>query len=272
MTIHLLGTAAAEGWPAPFCTCDACAASRRAGGWNVRTRSGAIIDSDLKVDFGADTLMQLQRDGRSIETLRTIVFTHEHSDHIIPTELGWMRRPFTNTPPAEPVAIYGNSKVLQLIRAAAQAEGDTGARLHELRPFVAATTSTGDTILPLPADHAEGALVLRISRRGKTLFYGHDSGLYPEPTLDALSDGVVLDVALMDCTNGAMESSNRGHMGVDGVMRMAQELRRRGAITAKTRVVATHFSHNGKALHEELVRLFEPHGIEVAYDAMSITV
>ncbi len=272
MTIHLLGTAAAEGWPAPFCTCEACTAARREGGRNIRTRSGALIDSDLKIDFNADTVMQLQRDGRSLERLQTIVFTHQHADHIVPTELGWMRHPFTNTPLPGPVAIYGNGEVIKLIRAAAQEEGDVGPLLHELRPFEEVVTPSGDTILPLPADHVEGALVLRITRGGRTLFYGHDSGLYPEATLEALSDGIVLDLALMDCTNGAVTSSNRGHMGVDGVVRMTEELRRRGAVTDATRVVATHFSHNGNALHAELERMFAPHGIEVAYDGIRIAV
>ena len=272
MTIHLLGTGAAEGWPAPFCTCDACSAARRAGGRNIRTRSGAIIDDDLKVDYSADTTMQLQRDGRSLETIRTIVFTHQHSDHIVPTELGWMHPPFTNTPPLQPVAIYGSRQVVSLISAVMNDEGASGFVFHEMKAFEAVTTSTGDTILPLPADHVEGSFVLRITRPGGTIFYGHDSGLYPDATMDALADGTTLDVALLDCTNGRVTSSNRGHMGVDGVIRMAERLRERRAATDATRIVATHFSHNGMALHEELEELFGPHGVETAYDGMTITV
>jgi phosphoribosyl 1,2-cyclic phosphate phosphodiesterase len=139
-----------------------------------------------------------------------------------------------------------------------------------LEPLVPITTPTGDTILPLPADHAPGSLLLRITRGDKTLFYGHDSGLYPEPTLAALAEGPTLDIAVFDCTNGGLETSNRGHMGVSGVVRMVEELRGRGAITEKTRLVATHFSHNGGLLHEELVEAFLPHGIAVAFDGMVV--
>ena len=143
---------------------------------------------------------------------------------------------------------------------------------HLLEPLKPVTTPTGDTVLPMPADHAPGALVLRITRNGKNIFYGHDSGFYPEATLDALSDGTPLDIALMDCTNGGQPTTNRGHMGVSGVIQMTEELRQRGAITDATRVIATHFSHNGGLLHEELVRAFLPHGIEVAFDGMVVRV
>ena len=42
MKLQYLGTAAAEGWPALFCTCDNCARARAAGGKNIRTRRKAL--------------------------------------------------------------------------------------------------------------------------------------------------------------------------------------------------------------------------------------
>ena len=35
----------------------------------------------------------------------------------------------------------------------------------------------------------------RITRGGKTIWYGHDSGIYPDATIQALGDGVPVDVA-----------------------------------------------------------------------------
>jgi len=72
------------------------------------------------------------------------------------------------------------------------------------------------------------------------------------------------------CTFGGQKSSNRGHMGIDGVIQMADELRRRGVVTDATKLVATHFSHNGGLLYEELADAFLPHGILVAYDGIVI--
>ncbi len=55
MKIRYLGTAAAEGIPAIFCDCEVCRKSRELGGRNFRTRSQAIIDDTLLIDFPSDT-------------------------------------------------------------------------------------------------------------------------------------------------------------------------------------------------------------------------
>ena len=94
----LLGTAAAEGWPAPFCRCDACPRHRQLMGPNLRLRSGALIDNDLKIDFGPDTVAQMQALDRDLSAVRAVLFTHEHGDHLCATELEWACRPYNLTP------------------------------------------------------------------------------------------------------------------------------------------------------------------------------
>ena len=273
MELTIFGTAAAEAWPAPFCRCEFCQEARRRGGPNLRSRSGALVDDDLKIDFGPDTVMQMVRSGRDLCGVRNLIFTHHHSDHLVPTELEWASRPFTNTPPAEPIAVYGNAAVLERIHSEfPKMDGMNLAlqpALEALRPVI---TSAGDRILPLPADHAPGSFVLHISRARdkKTLFYGHDSGLYPDATIDALTAADPLDIAVFDCTYGGQNSHNRGHMGVDGVITMANELRQRGVLAPHTRCIATHFSHNGGLMHEELVEAFLPHHIIVAFDGITV--
>ncbi len=218
-------------------------------------RSGALVDNELKIDFGPDTVAQMQRSGRNLSQVKTILFTHQHSDHVVPSELEWSILPFTQTPPGK-IEIIGNRQTIELIerqfeRTPRMREG------YDLRTVAAGdrfTTVRGYEVQAFPADHVEGAMLHRIQRNGKTLFYGHDSGLYPSATIEALCDGTVLDIIILDCNYGGSESKNRGHMGVDGVIQMVNLLRSRGAIRAHTRVIATHFSHNGGLLHEELVR------------------
>ena len=55
MKIKYLGTAAAEAVPAPFCECEICERAREKGGRNIRTRSQAVIDDRILIDFCADT-------------------------------------------------------------------------------------------------------------------------------------------------------------------------------------------------------------------------
>src|SRR5687768_17307596 len=114
MRLQLLGTAAAEGWPAPFCTCEPCTEARRRGGPNLRTRSGALLDDDFKIDFCPDTLVQMQLHNRHLAHIKTLVFTHQHADHIAAKELQWAAKPFTNTPPQEPIAVYANKEALEI--------------------------------------------------------------------------------------------------------------------------------------------------------------
>ena len=269
MEITFFGTAAAEGWPAPFCRCPACAEARRRGGPNIRGRAGAMIDNDIKIDFSADTVSQMQRTGRDLADVHTLVFTHQHSDHVVATELQWASGPFTNTPPARPIDVYSNIEVQDLIRAAfpnpLEIHFDLKDPLVALSPVV---TTFGDRILPLPADHVPGALLLRIERpsQGRSLFWGHDSGIFPDATVQALAAAGRVDVAVFDCTYGGQPSNNRGHLGVDGVVQMVQVLRGVGVVDSKTTLIATHFSHNGGLMHEELVATFLPHGIQVAFD------
>src|SRR5690606_14010988 len=113
-------------------------------------------------------------------------------------------------PPAR-IEVRGNRQTLAGIRD--HFGGDAGVpKALDLRPMEAGdhfTTDAGDQVWAMPAAHVEGATVLRIRRGGKTVFYGHDSGLYPAATLETLSDGIELDIALLDCTSGGMTTENR---------------------------------------------------------------
>lgn len=268
----LLGTAAAEGWPAAYCDCQACTEARRRGGPNIRSHSGALIDDDLKIDHGPATVDQMQRARRSLANVRTILFTHQHGDHLYAVDLKRASPPSTTTAGDEPIAVYGNEHVLAEIRRVYSEPERWRLDLRPLLPLTPITTPTGDTVLPLPAAHAPGSLMFRITRGGRHILYGHDSGIYPKAALDALGDGVPLDVALFDCTHGGQSHKCEHHLSIEAMLQMVDELRGRGAIVDGTRLIATHFSHNGGLLHEELIQRLTPHGIEVAYDGMLVRV
>lgn len=266
----LLGTAAAEAWPAPFCECHGCRRARELKGPNLRLRSGALIDNDLKIDFGPDTVAQMQTLSRDLSAVRTILFTHEHGDHLCTTELEWASRPYTLTPPTRTIEVFGNARVLSEIRRLFPDPAALNLDLRLLEPLKEVNTAAGDLVLPLPANHAPDALLLRIVRGTTTILYGHDSGIYPTQTLDALSRGPRIDIGLFDCTYGPQPSNNQNHMNIAGVIQMVSELRSRGALAPRARCIATHFSHGGGALHEELLLAFADHQIEVAFDGMKI--
>ena len=81
MKLHYLGTAAAEGWPALFCSCENCQRARKAKGKNYRSRPQALIDGKLMVDFGPDTfyhMMKYDLDFSEIRDVTLLISIHRH--------------------------------------------------------------------------------------------------------------------------------------------------------------------------------------------------
>ncbi|MGO8673284.1 MAG: MBL fold metallo-hydrolase [Capsulimonadaceae bacterium] len=272
MEILLLGTSAAEAWPAPFCRCEACAVARRQGGRDIRSRSGALIDGVVKIDFGPDTFAQMQHYGLDLWAVSTLAITHAHNDHFTPAELQYRKSGFVAGEPPVPLDIYANPEVTEALELMYPEPDQIRVRLHApLAAGQTVTTPDGTDILPLPARHSPGALLLRISRGGRHLFYGHDTGDLLDETIEALA-GVPLDMALLDCTYGATQHEWIGHMGLEAIVSSVERLRAAGAVTENTLLMATHISHNSGLLHEDLSSRLAPHGVQLAYDGMSCIV
>ncbi|MBO7400508.1 MAG: carbon-phosphorus lyase, partial [Clostridia bacterium] len=89
MKLTYLGTAAAEGWPAVYCNCDHCKRAKAAGGRNIRTRSQALINDDLLIDYPADTYAHALANRLDLSAVRYLLFTHAHMDHCEPLDLAF---------------------------------------------------------------------------------------------------------------------------------------------------------------------------------------
>ena len=82
MKIKYLGTAAAEGIPALFCDCENCKRARKLGGRNIRTRSQALVDDALLIDFPPDTYMHFILHNIPLSKIKSCIITHSHYDHL----------------------------------------------------------------------------------------------------------------------------------------------------------------------------------------------
>lgn len=270
MEIIFLGTAAAEGWPGVFCTCEYCKKAKELGGKNIRTRSSAVINREFLIDLTPDTYLNSLRHNIDLSKIKYLFITHSHQDHFYPPELHMRVEPFAHLPEDATLDIFGNSKVTKIIEERVNCE-KAKIRLHSIRPFDEVEYEEF-TITALPADHAleEECLLYIIKLDNKTIFYGHDSGWYPEETWEKLKE-FHLDVAILDCTFG--NSDNRqGHMGINAIIEAKELLEKYGSIDSKSICIATHFSHNGGLLHNELTERLRPYGFIVAYDGMILNV
>jgi phosphoribosyl 1,2-cyclic phosphate phosphodiesterase len=168
------------------------------------------------------------------------------------------------------LTIYGNEKVFMKIQNTVERrvlEGSIKAKV--LRPYEEAKVGPYH-VTPLLADHAkdEQCLIYIISKGSKTILYGHDSGWFPEETWKTLKN-FRLDLVILDCTNGALPQI-KYHMGLEGDIKAKNKMLEDEIADKDTLFVATHFSHNGGLLYEELREKLEPNGIIVAYDGMTL--
>lgn len=284
MRIRFLGTAAAEGAPAIFCTCDHCAYARRAGGREIRTRSGSIIDGVLKLDFGPDSYKHALDNGIDYTYMKSFLITHSHSDHCCADDIGYRRKGFAALREDVPVlTVYGNGAVGA--KMAPYLSENT--RFEQLHAFKTVEIE-GYAVTPLEAVHCrcnerqgmypvtfEGETIYRseeaffylIEKDGESILYAHDTDEFTPVDMEFLKDRHI-DLITMDCTNAALDRPYIGHMGANDNLRMREKLLAIGAADAHTCFVANHFSHNGLVSYEEMERRLP--GFTVTYDGLEL--
>lgn len=284
MEILFMGTAAAEAVPALFCECDICKNARRVRGKEVRTRSGALIDGVLKLDFGPDSVKHMLDYDIDYTHMRSLMVTHSHEDHFAIGDIQCRRRGFgqiaDGTPP---LTVYGNAAVGDML---APFLCDRIA-YKQVKPFESFETE-GYTITPLEAVHclsgskgaypvvfenkaylrSEEALFYLIEKDGASILYAHDTDEFTPADMEFLA-GRHIDLISLDCTNGAYHFDYIGHMGAEDNLRLRDRLIANGAADGHTVFVANHFSHNGLVPHEELEKRMP--GFVVAYDGLRLS-
>lgn len=266
MQVLVLGSAAAEGIPDPFCRCRVCENARLIGGQEVRGRAAALIDDDLLIDFGPDIVSAANRSALYLGNLRTLLVTHRHSDHWLPDNLIWREPGFAATPVA-PLAIYGPRDAL----AAVESHHERGTELS-LHPVTAGDRWPAGryTITAVPATHGGGTLeplLYVIDDGAHRVLYATDTSTLREEAWEVLRPLGPMDLVLLDQTCGLTWGGD-GHHGLEKFMQTRERMIAEGVLGETSRLVAHHFSHNGGLTHTELVDRLAPHGVTVAYDGL----
>lgn len=285
MKIRFLGTAAAEGIPALFCKCPQCEYARKMKGREIRTRSGAIIDGVVKLDFGPDSYRHMLDNDLNYADIHTVLISHSHEDHLLATEFAFRKDGFSHLPENDPpMVVYGNAKVGAMI---AEHPCDE-VKFREMTPFVP-VEAEGYTVTALQGVHcrtgaaetfpvtfegetiyrSEDALFYLVEKDGKSILYAHDTDEFTPEDMEFLK-GRKIGLISLDCTNAAYQADYVGHMGAADNLRMRGKLMEIGAADENTVFVANHFSHNGMVPQEILEDLMP--GFVVAYDGLEIEI
>ncbi len=272
MIVTVLGSAAAEGFPGLFCVCDICAEARRRGGKDLRRRSAYLLDDTIMVDFGPDAYHSMIALGLDYARLGHLLVSHSHQDHWYPQELYFRRPGFSILAQGSHLDLHGNQSVADRLAGSAMDLERLSLGVDVVHAFEEIDLGEGTTAVGVRADHAgdEEALNWIVRRPSGAVLFGNDTGWYPQDTWDFLN-GAGLKVAFLDSTSGSLPH-REGHMGVAAVVEAREMLDRIGALAPGARVIANHFSHNGRMLHADLEAYLNPHGIEVAWDGLQVEV
>lgn len=276
MKFKFLGTGAAEGFPAMHCGCAYCEAARKSGGKDLRTRSQAMIDEDLLIDYPSDSFIHAMQYRLRMDSVKYIFVTHSHLDHFAPEDATMRGLAFAHNIREPLVTVYGNEAVKKVYDWAHETmigkikDGYTYRLLKAYEPVQAGEY----TVIPLPARHDpnENCYIFVIRKGGRTILYGNDTGMLYEEVFDYLKEQkMYFDMVSLDCTMVENPVPDEGsHMGVDGVVRVKARLIANGNADGRTKFFANHFSHNGNPTQERLEKLLLPHGIMPAYDGLEV--
>ncbi len=274
MKIQYLGTAAAEGVPSIFCECERCRRSRLLGGRNIRTRTQALVDGRILIDFPPDSYLHFLRYDLPFHEIETCLITHSHGDHLYPDDLEYrMQGMYSVLHDRPPLILYsdrdGYAKIRAVIDRARIPETDLQVRqVSAFRPFAV----EGYRVMPVPAAHdpRSDPLLYVLEKDGKSLFYANDSSEYCEETLRCLESlGHPLSVISLDCTDGNGHATYMGHMNLRRCMALREVLFRRGIADGTTTFVLNHFSHNGLGVvYDDFAPVAQQEGFLTAYDGM----
>jgi phosphoribosyl 1,2-cyclic phosphate phosphodiesterase len=271
MKLTILGSAAAEAIPNPFCRCRVCETARREGGVEVKARASALLDDAVLFDLGPDLLASANREGLYLGELKALLLTHRHADHWLVQNLHWRQPTFAPTPMAQ-LAIYGPKDAMR----------DLTPDAAEAAQFTYQAVAAGDRwsvddyqITAIPATHGGGELeplLYVVEREGRRVFYATDTAPLKDAAWRLLRPMGPMDVIMLDATSGH-RSGGEAHHGMAQFLETRARMLQEGLIReGRTNLVAYHFSHNGGLTHREAVEAYGRHDVAVAYDGMVLTI
>jgi adenosylcobinamide kinase/adenosylcobinamide-phosphate guanylyltransferase len=187
-----------------------------------RQQSSALLDDRVLVDVGPTTALH----DRSRVTV--VLVTHNHVDHHFPQAWVWHSwasgRPLTVLAPP---SVLGSASFGPGVTAVAVVPGDQ----HEV---------DGYTVRVVHAEHTDDAVMYDVTGPdGGRLLYASDTGVLPDATVEAVQDRD-FHVVLLELAGTPIPS----HLTLDSWPAQVERLRAAGAVTARTRVVATHVGHH----------------------------
>lgn len=248
----LLGCGTSVGVPALGCSCAVCQDDRPR---NKRTRCSALLglpQGNLLIDTSPDMRQQLLRE--NIGIIHAVIYTHEHSDHM----MGFDDLRLFQFYLGHPVPIYCNHFVNKRLRKAFDYAFSDRPTTHagavqgvELRPIHNDPIEIlGAEVIPIPLLHGPNYDVLgfRVGR----VAYCTDVSEIPPASMELLQD---LDVLILDALRPMPHVT---HLSIDQAVEIALQLKPK----------QTYFTHCSCFVDYYDINPQLPAGIAIGYDGL----
>lgn len=278
MKITFLGTAAATSFPLTFCRCKNCEDARRVKGKSIRKRSSLLIDDKILIDMGPDFITALNMYDKDITKISCLLQTHPHSDHFDAGHFvtRWTEYATINAPHLDIVASQKCfDKMSEMIKNNedidffdAKWQKDLNISLTKLEHSQSVNfESFVITAVESLHDINQGSQLYLIEKGNKKLLYATDTVPFSNKALELLKDQEI-DCLVLDHTYGDVLNCG-GHLNKKQFIEEIEKLKHIKAISNKTKIYATHISHEGCPYHEEMEK--QTNGLyKVAYDGLEI--
>lgn len=282
MKIKFLGTSSATSFPLVFCRCRVCESARVNKGKDIRKRASLLINDDMLIDLGPDITTAAAMYNINLTKIKYILQTHGHSDHFDAGHIITRLKEYA-AEDVEHISLFASRETVTTLNMWLKTEEPEvdlfdSSWLDRLSLDIR-YIKHGDCIkiedyrvTPLESLHdiSESSLIFIVSCHDKNIMYGTDLFKISESAWDILKS-FKLDLVILDHTYGEGKNAG-GHLDAKQVTDIISRMKLEKIIDEGSMVYATHISHEGNEIHENMEKLAKVKGYHIAYDGLEINI
>ncbi len=268
MKITFLGTAANH-IPLGFCNCTNCNLVRKIQGKSIRKSASILVNDDLIIDLGPDIHSSLLMYDKKETKIKYALQTHCHIDHFDTRAISGL----IFGKPKNVINIIASEASLKTIKKGFPRNINNLANTENLKLLCISSgqsISVGQyCIKAITSTHSsKGCLLYVFNYNEKNIFYATDTAPFNEEVFEQL-ENIRIDLLILDHT---FKFKNGYHLNNGSFDITINELLNRHIIDEKTKIYATHLSHDEFSIHEDDEIEINKNGYCLAYDGLELII
>lgn len=234
-----------------------------------------MINDDLLVDMGPDLFAACAIHDIDLLNNKYALITHSHRDHFMTQNLILRAKGLHQNAKLPELTLVGPPSVMTKLN---QSGSDDEKMQLERKPMLPygkvelppyRVQSVKATHFPVIGD----AMNYIIDDGKRKILIASDTGIYQDEVWPYL-ENLQLDLLVIEGTRGTSRDSKQDdvHLSIKTMQSMIERMKQVQAVTEKTAIYATHFSHQQVPPHEELSKILQGFGVECVYDGLEVEI